>query len=91
MRTGGVGVSFTQQVNGGRIDITIARATDATGASGTGLLAAILFDATAAGSSTLTLSGLGDGPGRHGDGAAVQTGHRDGAVTVNSRMLKVEC
>ena len=42
---------------GGRIDITLSRAADATGASGTGLLAAVLFDAIAPGSATLTLSG----------------------------------
>jgi hypothetical protein len=63
MRSGGVAVSFAQQVNGGRIDITLARAADATGASGTGLLAAVLFDAVAAGSVTLSLSGSATGPG----------------------------
>ena len=49
MRAGGVNVAFTQQVSGNRVDITLARAADATGASGTGLLAAILFDAIAPG------------------------------------------
>src|SRR5207248_1088024 len=34
MRAGGVNVTFTQQVNGNRIDITLARAADATGATG---------------------------------------------------------
>ena len=63
MRTGGVGASFVQQVNGGRIDITIARAADTTGASGTGLLAAVLFDAIAPGNATLTVSGAATGPG----------------------------
>ena len=63
MRAGGVNVSFVQQVNAGRIDITISRAADATGASGTGLLAAILFDAVAPGSATLTVSGAATGPG----------------------------
>ena len=63
MRTGGVNVSFAQQVNGGRIDITLARSADATGASGTGLLAAILFDAIAPGTATLTVSGAATGPG----------------------------
>jgi hypothetical protein len=50
-------------VNGNRIDITIARAADATGASGTGSLAAVLFDAIAPGPVTLSLSGTASGPG----------------------------
>jgi len=50
-------------VNNGRIDIIIARASDATGVSGTGLLAAVLFDAIAPGTTTLTVSGTGTGPG----------------------------
>jgi general secretion pathway protein D len=63
MRAGGATVAFSQQVTGNRIDITLARGADSTGASGTGLLAAILFDAIAYGSSTLTLSGAATGPG----------------------------
>lgn len=63
MRSGGVNATFSQQVTGGRIDITIARAADSTGASGTGLLAVVLFDAVAPGSATLTLSGAATGPG----------------------------
>jgi len=63
LRSGGANVTFTQQVNNGRIDITISRASDATGVSGTGLLAAILFDAIAPGTTTLTASGTGTGPG----------------------------
>ena len=63
MRAGGANVAFTQQVTGNRIDITLARGGDATGASGTGLLAAVLFDAIAPGSATLTLSGAATGPG----------------------------
>jgi hypothetical protein len=63
MRTGGGDVTFTQQVNDGRIDMTLLRARDATGASGTGLLAAILFDAIAPGPATLTTSGVATGGG----------------------------
>jgi hypothetical protein len=63
MRAGGVNVTFGQQVTANRIDITIARAADATGASGTGLLAAVLFDAIAPGSATVTVSGTATGPG----------------------------
>jgi general secretion pathway protein D len=63
MRTGGVAVTFTQNQGTGRVDVTIARGADATGASGTGLLAAVLFDAIAPGSATLTVSGVATGPG----------------------------
>ena len=56
MRSGGANASFNQQVDpaAGRIDIAIARQSDTTGASGAGLLAAILFDAAAPGSANLT-------------------------------------
>ncbi len=77
MRTGGAGSAFDQQVTPGRVDITITRAGDATGASGTGLLAAVLFDAVAPGTATLTLSGAATGPG----GAAMGLQFRP--VTVN--------
>ena len=64
MRAGGVNATFNQQATApGRIDITISRGPDGTGASGTGLLAAILFDAIAPGSATLTVSGAATGPG----------------------------
>jgi hypothetical protein len=63
MRAGGATVQFSQQVNGNRVDITIVRSADATGASGTGLLAVLLMDAIAPGSATLSLSGTGTGPG----------------------------
>jgi general secretion pathway protein D len=63
MRTGGVDVVFTQEVSGNRIDITLTRAGDAIGASGTGLLAAILFDAIEPGTTTLSLNGAATGPG----------------------------
>jgi hypothetical protein len=63
LRAGGANVTFSQQVSGGRIDITISRTADLTGASGTGLLAAILFDAIAPGNVTLIVSGSASGPG----------------------------
>ena len=63
MRSGGGSTSFSNQVSGNRIDITITRGGDVTGATGTGLLAAILFDAVEAGATTLTLSGTATGPG----------------------------
>ena len=77
LRSGGVDVTFSQQVNGGRVDITLVRSADATGVSGTGLLAAVLFDAVAPGPVTLTLSGSASGPG----GTAM--GLRFQPVTIN--------
>jgi general secretion pathway protein D len=63
MRTGGADAAFTQQVGPGRVDITVTRAADATGASGTGLLGAVLFDAIAPGPVTLMPNGVATGPG----------------------------
>ena len=63
MRTGGANATFTNQVAPGRVDITITRAADATGASGTGLLGAVLFEAVGPGTATLTVSGAATGPG----------------------------
>ena len=63
MKTGGVITTFAQSVNGGRVDITISRASDATGAVGTGLLAALQIDPVGAGTATLTISGSATGPG----------------------------
>ena len=64
MRQGGLAVTFSQNVDAamGRVDLTLARTADATGASGSGLLAAILFEATAPGSSPLSLSGVATTP-----------------------------
>jgi len=78
MRQGGVVVSFVQQAAAGRIDLTLTRSSDAIGASGTGLLAAILFDAVAPGSVMLTLSGAATGPG----GTAMGLQFRPVTVTV---------
>ena len=63
LRAGGVPVVFTQGANGNRIDISLSRSADATGASGSGVLSAILFDAIAPGPATMTLSGTATGPG----------------------------
>lgn len=64
MRQGGT-ATFTQQVDAtaGRIDIVITRTADATGVSGSGLLAAILFDAAAAGPGNITGNGMATAPG----------------------------
>ena len=61
LQQGGVKATFTQRVDaaGGRVDIAVVRGADVLGASGTGLVAAITFDAVAPGTSPLTLSGVG--------------------------------
>jgi hypothetical protein len=63
MRSGGVAATFTQQAAPGRVDIAISRTADVTGASGTGLLGAILFDPASPGMGTLTLSGVATSAG----------------------------
>ena len=65
MRAGGVQASFSQQVDAatGRVDIVIVRSGDATGVAGTGLLAAVLFDAVGGGAANLTVSGSASAPG----------------------------
>ena len=64
MRSGGVAAAFTQQVDQttGRIDIAIMRTSDSTGVAGSGVLAAVLFDAVGAGPANLTVTGTGAGP-----------------------------
>ena len=64
MRQGGVTASFTPRpdANAGRVDVTISRTGDQTGASGAGLLAALIFDAIAPGPTTLTVAGVASAP-----------------------------
>jgi hypothetical protein len=78
LRAGGANVTFSQQVGRGRIDITIVRGPDVTGASGTGLLAAVLFDAIAPGDVQLIVSGSATGPG----GTAMGMQFRPVTVTI---------
>lgn len=65
MRSGGIQAAFTQQVDAaaGRIDIAIIRPGDTTGVAGTGLLAAVLFDAIMPGAANLAVTGSGSLPG----------------------------
>jgi general secretion pathway protein D len=65
MRQGGANVAFAQQVDpaAGRIDITLSRSGDTVGASGSGVLAAVLFEAVGPGSSSFVPSGVATGPG----------------------------
>jgi general secretion pathway protein D len=72
MRQGGVTPAFSQQIDdkSGRIDIVITRPGDQTGASTSGLLAAILVEPLTAGTGSLALSGSATVPG--GNPAALQ-------------------
>lgn len=80
LRQGGVAVAFTQQVDpaSGRIDIALTRTGDETGAAGSGLLSAILFEPVAAGAATLSLSGVATTP----QGTAVPLAFTPVTVTV---------
>lgn len=80
LRQGGVAVTFTQQVDAesGRVDISMTRTSDETGASGAGLLAAILFEPAAPGASTLSTSGIATTP----QGQAIPVAFSSVAVTV---------
>ena len=64
MRQGGVATTFTPQIDAasGRVDIAITRTGDQVGASGAGLLAALLFDAVGPGSAVVTASGVASTP-----------------------------
>ena len=80
MRQGGVAVAFSQQVDAatGRIDIALSRTSDQAGASGSGLIAAVLFEPVAAGVSGLSMSGLATTP----QGAPVPLAFSPVSVTV---------
>jgi general secretion pathway protein D len=64
MTQGGVTATFVPNINqaAGRIDIAISRPTGQSGASGTGLIASITFQAAAAGSATIAISGVATAP-----------------------------
>ena len=80
MRQGGVTASFTPRpdANTGRVDIAISRVADQAGASGAGLLAALLFDAIAPGTTTLTIAGVASAP----DGTPIALNFSPVSVTV---------
>ena len=71
MRSGGTPAAFTSSLaEAWRVDIAAVRSGDSTGVAGTGLLAAVLFDAVAAGPANLAVTGTGSAPG----GAALSLG-----------------
>jgi general secretion pathway protein D len=65
MRSGNVQAAFTQRVDpvSGRVDIAVVRTGDSAGVAGTGLLAALLFDALGPGPANLTVTGTAVAPG----------------------------
>ena len=64
MSAGGGAVAFTEDHSTpGRVDIVILRTADTSGASGTGLLAGLLFDAIGPGQANLSITGTAAGPG----------------------------
>ena len=64
MRQGSVATSFTPRIDAtaGRVDIAVTRTADQAGASGAGLLAALLFDAVGPGGSLIQVSGVASTP-----------------------------
>jgi type II secretory pathway component GspD/PulD (secretin) len=80
MRQGGVATTFTPQIDAasGRVDIAITRTGDQVGASGAGLLAALLFDAVGPGSAIVTASGVASTP----EGTAIPLQFSPVTVTV---------
>ena len=64
LRQGNATVTFSPNTDTttGRVDLTFVRSGDAVGASGSGLLAGILFDAVGAGNSQLSVSGVATNP-----------------------------
>jgi len=80
MRQGGVKASFTEQIDpvAGRVDITVVRSQDVVGASGTGLVAALVVEPVAAGSTSFGTAGTATAPG----GAPITVTASPVAVTV---------
>ena len=80
LRMGGTNVVFTPNSDAatGRIDLAFVRTGDKAGASGSGLLAAIQFDAVGPGTSPLTISGVLANP----TGGAIQAQFVPASVVV---------
>ena len=80
MRQGGVVATFTPHIDAiaGRVDIAITRSGDQAGASGTGLLAALLFDGIGTGTSLIQVSGVANTP----EGSPITLQFAPASVTV---------
>jgi general secretion pathway protein D len=80
MRQGTVQASFTPRIDAaaGRVDIAVTRTGDQAGASGSGLLAALLFDAIGPGNSLIQVSGVASTP----EGTAIPLQFGPASVTV---------
>ncbi len=80
MRQGGVPTTFTPRIDAatGRVDIVITRTADQTGASGTGTLTGLVFDAVGVGNSVIQVSGVANTP----EGAAINLQFNSVTVTV---------
>jgi hypothetical protein len=64
MGTGGAAVTFTENhASPGRVDIVMMRTADKTGAGGTGMLAAMIFETVGAGQANLNVTGTAIAPG----------------------------
>jgi general secretion pathway protein D len=80
MRQGGVTAMFTPRIDAGtgRVDIAVTRSGDQAGASGNGLLGALLFDAVGPGNSLIQISGVASSP----EGTALPLQFAPASVTV---------
>jgi general secretion pathway protein D len=80
MRQGTVQASFTPRIDAatGRVDIAVTRTGDQAGASGAGLIAALLFDAIGPGNSLIQVSGVASTP----EGTAIPLQFGPASVTV---------
>jgi general secretion pathway protein D len=80
MRQGGVATTFTPRIDAatGRVDIAITRTADQSGASGAGLLSALVFDAIGPGGSVIQVSGVASTP----EGAPINLQFNPVTVTV---------
>jgi type II secretory pathway component GspD/PulD (secretin) len=65
MRQGGVSAAFAHQEDtaAGRLDLAVSRAGDTIGATGSGTIAAVVFEPVAPGSVSFRSSGVASGPG----------------------------
>ena len=80
MRQGGVATTFTPRIDAatGRVDVAITRTADQAGASGSGLLMALVFDAVGPGGSVIQVGGVASTP----EGAPINLQFTPVTVTV---------